>query len=148
MPSRSGSSGGSGSKRSPAPSSSLAARRRPRLPVSSVWSPTETVRPPRAASSIAGPGVRVAPPVPDEHSLASRREGDQASTLVGESPEENVYELSIFFRDTLIGRSTFGKAELRIGRSADNDVQIDNLAFSRHHASIECAGGAYVFKDF
>jgi hypothetical protein len=59
-----------------------------------------------------------------------------------------LYELSIFFRETLIGRSTFTREELRIGRSADNDVQIDNLALSRHHAAIETAGGAHIFKDF
>ncbi|MBI3724179.1 FHA domain-containing protein [bacterium] len=59
-----------------------------------------------------------------------------------------MYELSIFFRETLVGRSTFTKDELRIGRSADNDVQIDNLALSRHHAAIERAGGAFIFKDF
>jgi pSer/pThr/pTyr-binding forkhead associated (FHA) protein len=59
-----------------------------------------------------------------------------------------VFELSIFLREHLIGRSTFDKEEVRIGRSADNEVQIDNMALSRYHASIEVVGGAHIIKDF
>lgn len=59
-----------------------------------------------------------------------------------------MFELSVFLRDRLIGRSTFADDEVRIGRSADNEVQIDNLALSRYHASIECIDGTHVVKDW
>ncbi len=59
-----------------------------------------------------------------------------------------MFELSIFLRDKLIGRSAFTIEEVRIGRSADNEVQIDNGALSRYHASIESMGGVHVIKDF
>jgi pSer/pThr/pTyr-binding forkhead associated (FHA) protein len=59
-----------------------------------------------------------------------------------------LFELSVFLRDRLIGRSVFADDEVRIGRSADNEVQIDNLALSRYHASIETAGGVHVIKDW
>src|SRR5690606_32430410 len=45
-------------------------------------------------------------------------------------------------------RSTFGLDEVRIGRSADNEVRIDNPALSRYHASIEAVAGLHVLKDF
>src|SRR4051812_33415117 len=51
-------------------------------------------------------------------------------------------------RDKLIGRSSFTNEEVRIGRSPDNEVQIDNLALSRYHASIEVMNGVHVLKDF
>jgi len=59
-----------------------------------------------------------------------------------------LFELSVFLRDRLIGRSVFADDEVRIGRSADNEVQIDNLALSRYHASIECIEGLHVIKDW
>lgn len=59
-----------------------------------------------------------------------------------------MFELRIFLRDRLIGRSTFTRDEVRIGRSADNEVQIDNPALSRYHASIEHVSGLYLLKDF
>ena len=59
-----------------------------------------------------------------------------------------MFELNVFLRDKLVGRSVFQNEEVRIGRAADNEVQIDNLALSRYHASIENLGGAYVLKDF
>jgi len=59
-----------------------------------------------------------------------------------------VFELNIFLKDKLIGRSVFTVDEVRIGRAADNEVQIDNLALSRYHASIENVGGIHVLKDF
>ena len=59
-----------------------------------------------------------------------------------------MFELSIFLRDRLIGRSTFSLEEVRIGRSADNEVRIDNPALSRYHASIEAVAGIHLLKDF
>lgn len=59
-----------------------------------------------------------------------------------------MFELSIFLRERLIGRSTFSLDEVRIGRSADNEVRIDNAALSRYHASIEAVAGIHLLKDF
>ncbi len=59
-----------------------------------------------------------------------------------------MFELSVFLKDRLVGRTTFENDEVRIGRSADNEVQIDNLALSRYHASIERVDDLYVLKDF
>jgi predicted component of type VI protein secretion system len=59
-----------------------------------------------------------------------------------------VFELNIFLKDKLIGRSVFETEEVRIGRAADNEVQIDNLGLSRYHASIENVGGVHILKDF
>ncbi len=59
-----------------------------------------------------------------------------------------MFELNVFLRDKLIGRSVFSGEEVRIGRAVDNEVQIDNLAFSRYHASIEDVKGVYILKDF
>jgi pSer/pThr/pTyr-binding forkhead associated (FHA) protein len=59
-----------------------------------------------------------------------------------------LFELSVFLRDRLIGRSVFADEEVRIGRSADNEVQIDNLGLSRYHASIELVDGIYILKDW
>jgi hypothetical protein len=59
-----------------------------------------------------------------------------------------LFELSIFLRDHLVGRQVFNMDEVRIGRSEDNEVQIDNLALSRYHASIEHVAGVHVIKDF
>jgi len=59
-----------------------------------------------------------------------------------------MFELDVYLRDRLIGRTTFNSDEVRIGRGADNELQIDNLALSRYHASIELVEGFYVLKDF
>ena len=59
-----------------------------------------------------------------------------------------MFELDVYLRDRLLGRTTFNTDEVRIGRNADNELQIDNLALSRYHASIENVEGLYVLKDF
>jgi hypothetical protein len=59
-----------------------------------------------------------------------------------------VFGLSVFLRDRLLARSTFTAEEIRIGRSADNEVHLENLSVSRYHASIESVRGAHILKDF
>jgi predicted component of type VI protein secretion system len=59
-----------------------------------------------------------------------------------------MFELGVYLRDRLIGRTTFQADEVRIGRGADNELQIDNLALSRYHASVEVVEGFHVLKDF
>jgi hypothetical protein len=59
-----------------------------------------------------------------------------------------MFELDVYLRDRLLGRTTFNTDEVRIGRGADNELQIDNLGLSRYHASIEKIEGLHVLKDF
>ena len=51
-------------------------------------------------------------------------------------------------KDRLVGRTTFDAEEIRIGRGAENELQIDNLALSRYHAGIERIEGVHFIKDF
>jgi pSer/pThr/pTyr-binding forkhead associated (FHA) protein len=46
-----------------------------------------------------------------------------------------------------IGRWEMDRAALRIGRTPDNDVVIDNLAVSRLHAVVEESKGEYFVRD-
>ncbi len=55
--------------------------------------------------------------------------------------------LSVFLKERLVARSTFEAREVRIGRSDDNDVLLENLGVSRYHAAIELAGGVHVLHD-
>ena len=59
-----------------------------------------------------------------------------------------MFQLTVYLRERLLGRSSFEDDEVRIGRNPDNEVQIDNLALSRYHASIEVVAGLHVLKDF
>jgi FHA domain len=59
-----------------------------------------------------------------------------------------MFELDVYLRERLIGRTTFTSDEVRIGRGSDNELQIDNLALSRYHASVEVVEGFHVLKDF
>jgi len=51
------------------------------------------------------------------------------------------------FKDREIGRWEIDRPRLRIGRTPDNDIVIDNLGVSRLHAVIEENKGAYSVKD-
>ena len=51
------------------------------------------------------------------------------------------------FKDREIGRWEMDRPRLRIGRTPDNDVVIDNLAVSRLHAVIEAEKGVFHIKD-
>lgn len=59
-----------------------------------------------------------------------------------------LFALNVFLKETLIARSTFRDDEVRIGRSTDNDVRLENAAISRYHAAIEQAAGLCVLKDY
>lgn len=58
-----------------------------------------------------------------------------------------MFALSVFLKDQLIARSTFAGPEVRIGRTSDNDIQLDNLGVSRSHARIAVAGGVHVLEE-
>jgi pSer/pThr/pTyr-binding forkhead associated (FHA) protein len=51
------------------------------------------------------------------------------------------------FKDREIGRWEMDRPRLRIGRTPDNDIVIDNLGVSRLHAVIEEDKGAYSVRD-
>ena len=46
-----------------------------------------------------------------------------------------------------VGRYSLDRPHVRIGRAPENDVQIDSLAVSRHHAEIEEAASGVTVKD-
>ena len=55
--------------------------------------------------------------------------------------------LVLRFKEREIGRWEMDRPRLRVGRTPDNDIVIDNLAVSRLHALIEEEKGEYFIKD-
>jgi pSer/pThr/pTyr-binding forkhead associated (FHA) protein len=56
--------------------------------------------------------------------------------------------LTLTFKDSVIGRYPVDKRKsLTIGRRKDNDIVIDNLAVSGHHAKVDAVGEAFVLVD-
>lgn len=56
--------------------------------------------------------------------------------------------ITLKFKDNIIGRYPVGKeASLTVGRRKDNDIVIENLAVSGHHAKIDAVGEAFVLVD-
>jgi len=55
--------------------------------------------------------------------------------------------VSLRFKDKEIDHWVFDKGELRIGRTPDNDIVIDNLAVSRLHAVLEEEKGNFYVRD-
>jgi len=56
--------------------------------------------------------------------------------------------ITLKFKDSVIGRYPIEKGKsLAIGRRKDNDIVIDNLAVSGHHAKIDAVGDAFVLVD-
>ncbi len=55
--------------------------------------------------------------------------------------------LILTFNKQIINRYSFNKDNLTIGRKPENDVQIDNLAVSGHHARIDRTGNDFILTD-
>lgn len=56
--------------------------------------------------------------------------------------------VTLRFKDNVLGRYTIHKGRsLTIGRRKDNDIVIDNLAVSGHHAKLDSVGDAFVLVD-
>jgi pSer/pThr/pTyr-binding forkhead associated (FHA) protein len=55
--------------------------------------------------------------------------------------------LAVAFRDTPSRSYAFKQERIRIGRLPTNDVVLENLALSRHHAEIVAEDGAWVLRD-
>jgi len=56
--------------------------------------------------------------------------------------------ITLKFKDNIIGRYLIDRGKsLTIGRRTDNDIVIENLAVSGHHAKIDSVGEAFVLVD-
>lgn len=55
--------------------------------------------------------------------------------------------LAVSFREQPLRTQTFVQVRVRIGRLPTNDVVLDNLALSRHHAEVVGDDGAWVLRD-
>ena len=55
--------------------------------------------------------------------------------------------LILTFNKQIISKFSFDKNSLTIGRKPENDVQIDNLAVSGHHARIDKTGDDFILTD-
>ena len=53
----------------------------------------------------------------------------------------------LMFKDKVIKEFPFVKESMGIGRKPDNDIIIDNLAVSGHHARIDKTKDAFVLTD-
>ena len=56
-------------------------------------------------------------------------------------------KLSLMFESKLVKEVPLGGRPVTIGRSPDNDIPIDNLAVSNHHARVYSEGGRLVVED-
>jgi pSer/pThr/pTyr-binding forkhead associated (FHA) protein len=56
-------------------------------------------------------------------------------------------KLVLTFNKQIIKKYSFDKDNLTIGRKPENDVQIDNLAVSGHHARIDRTGTEFILTD-
>jgi len=56
-------------------------------------------------------------------------------------------KLSLMFEDKLVKEVPIGSRPVTIGRAPDNDLPVDNLAVSNHHARVYYEGGRLVVED-
>ncbi|MBS1239038.1 MAG: domain containing protein [Deltaproteobacteria bacterium] len=56
--------------------------------------------------------------------------------------------ITLKFKDSVLSRHFIGRGQsLTIGRRKDNDIVIENLAVSGHHAKIDSVGEGFVLVD-
>ena len=56
-------------------------------------------------------------------------------------------KLSLMFEDKIVKELPVGNRPVTIGRSPDNDLPVDNLAVSNHHAKVYYEAGRLVIED-
>jgi pSer/pThr/pTyr-binding forkhead associated (FHA) protein len=56
-------------------------------------------------------------------------------------------KLSLMFEERVVKEVPIGSRPITIGRSPDNDLPVDNLAVSNHHARVYYEGGRLVVED-
>lgn len=79
---------------------------------------------------------------PDAKNLLDSFDGRFEDVFLSKPPM-----VALRFKDREIGRWEIDRPRLRIGRTPDNDIVIDNLAVSRLHALIEEEKGGYFVRD-
>src|ERR1700681_4108397 len=65
----------------------------------------------------------------------------------GPREESSMAKLSLMFENRLVKEVPIGTRPVGIGRSPDNDLPVDNLAVSNHHARVFFEGGRLVVED-
>jgi type II secretory pathway predicted ATPase ExeA len=78
--------------------------------------------------------------------LRAHTSGDNTGTFVASS-ERPLARLEVLYRDQLVGEFRLGVGKTIIGRTPDNDVQINSRFVSRHHAQIISDHGHSVLED-
>ncbi|MEZ6184872.1 MAG: FHA domain-containing protein [Planctomycetota bacterium] len=56
-------------------------------------------------------------------------------------------ELVVTLKNEVVGRWSLSGPRAGIGRTPDNEVQLNNMALSRHHAELTCADGSWTLRD-
>ena len=56
-------------------------------------------------------------------------------------------KVTLLFNGKVLKEVKVGNGEITIGRSNDNDIQIENLGVSRHHARIKKEDGKLIVED-
>src|SRR5947209_19257100 len=56
-------------------------------------------------------------------------------------------KLSLMFDNKIVKEVPVGNRPVTIGRSPDNDIPVDNLAVSNHHAKVYYAAGRMVVEN-
>src|SRR5437762_2137680 len=56
-------------------------------------------------------------------------------------------EIIVKLGDNIVQKYFFVKETMNIGRGAENEIVIENLAISRSHATIQCEEGKYLLAD-
>ncbi|UCG53628.1 MAG: FHA domain-containing protein [Candidatus Latescibacterota bacterium] len=80
--------------------------------------------------------------VSDAKMIDDRYQGDITDLFLSKPPV-----VTLEFKGKEIGHWVLEKPVLKIGRTTDNDIVIDNLAVSRNHSVIEEDKGRYYIKD-
>ena len=78
----------------------------------------------------------------DAKSIDADYEGDITHLYLSKPPV-----VTLEFKNKEIGQWIFDRTVLNIGRTADNDIVVDNLAVSRLHAVLERDKGEYHIRD-
>lgn len=62
-------------------------------------------------------------------------------------PGDALIHIRVLIRDEVMAEHVFDQPRITIGRTADNDLQLENLGLSRHHAEIVRARSGWRLRD-
>lgn len=77
--------------------------------------------------------------------LAAPRHGQKS--LKAPQEEKRMAKLTLMFENKIVKQVPIGGRPVGIGRSPDNDLEIDNLAVSNYHARVYAEAGRLVVED-